>query len=175
MTMAKRRSPKPKMTVDEQAAEMAQIDAELKTLHEQQHALWQRLNSLQERRKLVNTQLIRDRLQDAIGQYVKLTGNGYYMERTLRYLQPKAGDIGRLLKIGRSRALIDFGEELHTWYVALQAVGTVKDPLADSVDERARDDAINRWFGEMEKEMEEWENRADELPDEDEDQEDQAS
>jgi hypothetical protein len=45
--------------------------------------------------------------------------------------QPQAGDIGRLRKVDRTHALIDFGDELRTWHIPLWAVGEVKDPFAD--------------------------------------------
>jgi hypothetical protein len=170
--MAKRRDLKPQMTIEEQAAELTKIDAELKSLQAEQITLNERRSTLQERRTLVSTQLMRDRLKDTVGEYVKVAGQGSYMV-PMRRLHPMVGDIGRLLKVGRTRALIDFGEELHTWYVALEAIGTVNDPLTVSADELFKGDVFRRETASIDEELEALIAGSDEIPDENqEDQED---
>jgi hypothetical protein len=165
--MAKRRTPKPDMTPEEQAAKLAQIDAELKALHTQEMALSERRQALQERRTLVRTQLMRDRLQASLGEFVKLTGNGFYLV-PMRRLQPIVGDLGRLVKIGRSRVLVNFGEELGSWYVPLQAVGTVQDPLTKTVDDISFDRLQMEAGAGIQERLDSLIDAPDELPDEDE-------
>jgi hypothetical protein len=168
--VSKRRS-KPSLTVEDQAAELVQIDAELKSLQAQITERVNRLDELRKGRADVKTRLVRDRLQGAVGDFVKITGSGYWMTPKSR-LKPMEGDIGRLLKVGRTRALIDFGEELHTWYVALQAIGTVQDPLTKSLEDLERQDADRRWLAQLEERMDELDSGPPELPDEDEDEDD---
>jgi hypothetical protein len=171
--MAKRRQPRPPTTMEEQAAELAKIDAELQALRAELNAFFDRRSALEERRTLIRTQLMRDRLKDAVGGYVKVTGQGFYMV-PMRRLQPMVGDIGRLLKIGRTRALIDFGEDLHTWYIALEAIGTVKDPLTVSVDELFKGDVWRQETASIDEELDAMIAGPDEIPDEDENDEDQG-
>ncbi len=162
------RTPKPSMSPEEQAAELAKLDAELKALEQQQTALSQRRSTLHERRIELKTQLMRDRLKGSLGEFVKITGNGYWMTPKSR-LKPMEGDIGRLLKVGRTRALIDFGEELHTWYVALPAIGTVQDPLTKSFEALEREDRDRRWLATLDEHMDELVSGPEGWPDEDED------
>jgi hypothetical protein len=164
--MAKRRTPKPRMTVEEQAAELARLDGEMQALHAQQMALSQQLGALGQCRARLITQLVRDRLQESLGEFVKLTGYRSFPV-PMRRLQPVIGDIGRLVKIGRSRVLVDFGEELGSWYVPLGAIGTVQDPLAKSVDDISVDRMLMEARAENQERLDELIAGPDELPDED--------
>jgi hypothetical protein len=146
------RRPNPSMTEEEQASELAKIDAEIDAVQGQAITLSRRLEELRKRRVDVKTRLVRERLQGVVGQFVKLTSTTHWMAPKSR-LKPMEGDIGRLLKVGRTRALIDFGDELHTWYVALPAIGTVQDPLTKSFEALAQEDAERRWWARLEEGM----------------------
>jgi hypothetical protein len=140
-----------RMTRKQQTAELVKIDAEITEVESQILELRGRQQALYDRRTLVCTQLQRDQLKDAVGQYVKLTDKRYMAP--MKRLQPMVGDIGRLVKLGRTRALIDFGEEMHTWYVALPSVGTVHDPLAQWTDDLAAEDSLRHFRAESQEEM----------------------
>jgi hypothetical protein len=125
--MAKRDTPTPSMTMEEASAELAKIEAEDEALRAQLLAITRRRDELSTRRREIEPVLVRARVEASLGEFVAIRGDLWRARR----LEPKAGDVGRLLKIGRTRALIDFGDRLRTWYVPLEAVGEVRDPFAD--------------------------------------------
>jgi hypothetical protein len=123
-------------TSQTQAEELAVLAAHIKANEVEMLRLGRELDELHKRREFVATRLERGRLRSALGSYVKLVGDEYMEPKTV--VKPKAGAIGRLISIGRTRAMVDFGEDLHTWYVPLTAVSPVTDPLTQgSVPERS--------------------------------------
>jgi hypothetical protein len=52
-------------------------------------------------------------VEPLIGEFVSITDPGHEAKR----LQPKAGDVGRLRKVEGRLALIDFGDELRSWFI----------------------------------------------------------
>jgi hypothetical protein len=117
-------------TMADHAQELADIEAKLRASEEELLRLHRDREALSRRREFVATRLERQRLLDSLGGFVKLTGDADMEPKTV--VRPKVGAVGRLIKIGRTRAMVDFGEDLHTWYVPLTAVTQVTDPLAPS-------------------------------------------
>jgi hypothetical protein len=114
--------------METQAQELAALDAQIHANEAEVIKLSREREALQQRREFVATRLERERLRASMGSYVKLIGAAYMEPKTV--VKPKAGAIGRLIRIGRTRAIVDFGEDLHVWYVPLTAVSPVTDPLA---------------------------------------------
>jgi hypothetical protein len=115
------------LTATEARMEMAKLSVaenawrrRLDTIYRLQGEAWKR------RREIENV-VLRAHLEPLIGAFVTIRDPGKAAEP----LQPKEGNIGRLRKVGPTGALIDFGDELRTWYIPLWAVGEVKDPFAD--------------------------------------------
>lgn len=119
--------PVDELTAAEARTENAKIAVAERASKRQLDAIFRGQREIWARRHEVERVVLRAHLQPLIGEFVAITNPGKDVER----LQPKAGDIGRLRKVDRSWALIDFGEELRTWHIPLWAVGEVKDPFAD--------------------------------------------
>jgi len=126
--------PVDEMTAQEARTEMAKIGVEEGALKQQQEAIFSRQREIWARCHEVERVVLRAHVETMIGEFVAIKDPGKDVER----LQPKAGDIGRLRKVDRSWALIDFGEELRTWLIPLWAVGDVKDPFADDRPDKER-------------------------------------
>ena len=125
--MPTRREEQPSTTPEEAHAELAKIAAEDADLRAQIIDISRRREALNTRRKELHLVLARASAEACVGEFVAMTAHVKLLQRR----EPKPGDIGRVLKIGRTRALIDFGDQLRTWYVPIEALGEVKDPLAD--------------------------------------------
>jgi hypothetical protein len=130
VVMAKRQSYQPPSTIEEQRAQLKEIEAALEKCMDELRAVSRRRERLLERQRGVESQLVRDLLKGSIGQYVTLRAGRYDMFPTMRRLGPHAGAIGHLVKVGRTRAVVDFGEDVKTWFVHFHGLAPVNDPLA---------------------------------------------
>jgi hypothetical protein len=126
--------PVDELTAQEARTEMAKIAVAENAWRRQQEEFFRRQGEIWKRRREVEDVVLRAHVATMIGAFVVIKDPGKHVEQRV----PKAGDIGRLRKVDRSWALIDFGEELRTWHIPLWAVGDVKDPFAD---DRPNEDA----------------------------------
>jgi hypothetical protein len=122
-----RAGPMDALTAPAARTESAKLSATERALMRQLKEMYRRQRELIVRRHELDLVIKRAHVEPLIGEFVTITHPGTSAER----LQPKAGDVGRLHKVDDKRALIDFGDELRTWYIPLWAVGEVKDPFAD--------------------------------------------
>lgn len=135
-----RAGPTDALTAQEARTVLVQLGAEQRALLRHFEAMGWRLGALDRHRRELELVIKRAHVEPLIGQFVAITDPGTSATR----LHPKAGDIGRLLKVEARGALMDFGDELRTWYIPLSAVGDVKDPLAD---DRPDHDGSSREIG----------------------------
>jgi hypothetical protein len=115
------------LTAQAARTESAKLRAEHSALTRQVDAIFRRQRELMARQHDLDLVILRGHVEPLIGEFVTISNPGELAKR----LQPKAGDIGRLRKVDRTHALIDFGDEWRTWHIPLWAVGEVKDPFAD--------------------------------------------
>ncbi len=122
-----RAGPMDALTAQAARTESAKLRAEQSALRRQVDKIVRRQTELIAREHELDLVIRRAHVEPLIGEFVTITDPGKAAER----LQPKAGDIGRRHKVDHTHALIDFGDEVRTWYIPLWAVGDVKDPFAD--------------------------------------------
>jgi hypothetical protein len=126
--------PSEQLTAQQARTERAKLRAEDRAWRRQFETILRRQRELMARQSELDLEIKRAHVEPLIGEFVTITNPGKEAEQ----LRPKAGDIGCLRKVDRKWTLIDFGDELRTWYIPLWAVGDVKDPFAD---DRANADA----------------------------------
>jgi hypothetical protein len=114
------------MSTEQASEELAAIRRKLREIDQRwsDHCAEQR--ELQERYDAIEGELNAHRLQGWLGQYVMLTYTP--SDRNLRVAKPTRGTIGRLVKVHRKYAIVDFGDK-RLWKVPVIALRGVDHPL----------------------------------------------